>query len=110
MDKRITVETWDHTDMAEYAAESGEPLGTICLQFSTVLDEELEQPKQAAYVDSEFLGVVAFYETTAEALAAIFFCIGNQDEGYLSQFVLPAHDGEKKQYLVVTINTEKEGG
>lgn len=102
---KISIETIDKTDMAEYANETDEPLGTIPLQFGSVFDEEFDKEGHAAYVESDFLGVGGFYATIEKTLAAIAHCIGHQDEGHLSEFVIPAH-GEEIQYLVITIGGE----
>lgn len=106
---KVSIETWDNVDMAEYANDSGEPLGTICLEFGTVLDTELDQPGRAAYVESDFLGVGGFFDTVEKALASLAHCIGHQDEGCLSEFVIPAH-GETACFLVISVGEKPSEG
>ena len=101
---KFNIETRDNVDMAEYANDTGQPLGTIDLQFGSVMDTDFEAAGRASYVESDFLGSGGFYATIEKTLAAIAHCVGHQEAGYLSEFVIPAH-GETTQFLLITIDT-----
>jgi hypothetical protein len=88
---KVTCEVIDNVDMAEYANETGEPLGTIALSGGSVMDTEFEQPDQAAYVVSDFLNAKGWYNTVENALAALAYCIAAQENNDVSEFVIPAH-------------------
>lgn len=107
MASQAKIEVLDSTDLVEMANGADVPLGTIMLEFGQVTDEEfLADPSIFGYCTSEHLGGDWFYRTTDSNYKIVFShiaeCLVNQDEGTVSEFVIPISK-EDRIYLYVVI-------
>ena len=91
------IELIDRTDLAEWANADNLPLGTIPLEYGSVMDTDFGNHSEAegrriAYVESSYLQVGSFFHADqglSAVLASLADCLANQEDGDTSEFVIP---------------------
>ena len=111
---KAVIEVFDKTDLTEYANDACVPLGTIPLEFNSIIDYDFIDTapgdlvplnRRIAYVSSDHLGFDGFYHASQgmdAVMNAIYECIAYQDEDALSEFVIPV-DAIARKYVYIKI-------